>query len=272
MGPDISALWDYAHPAVSEERFRAAIVHSIPDDAFILQTQIARTYGLRNDFGKAREILANLQPKFDAASPEAKVHWLLEYGRTWVSAAHTSEQRTDDAKKRAFEADWRAFEIAQQAKLDDLAIDALHMLAFVDDGTDQGIEWNRKAIQFMESSDQPKARAWAGSLYNNLGFTLRQKGELDEAIREFRKSRAAYEAEGRQEDARIARWMIASTLRAQGKLQDALAMQLELENERDKIGQPRPVVFSELEAIYRAMGLNDLAEHYRAKRRELDKE
>ena len=47
MTVDLSTLWDYAHPAVSEERFRVAIIRAVPDDAFILQTQIARTWGDR---------------------------------------------------------------------------------------------------------------------------------------------------------------------------------------------------------------------------------
>ena len=47
---DLSMLWDFNQPDVSEQRFRAALASAAGDDALILQTQIARTYGLRGDF------------------------------------------------------------------------------------------------------------------------------------------------------------------------------------------------------------------------------
>ncbi len=59
MALDVSSLWDYANPALSEQRFRDAINTASRDDALILQTQIARTHGLRGDFLRAREALAS---------------------------------------------------------------------------------------------------------------------------------------------------------------------------------------------------------------------
>src|SRR4051812_25887641 len=78
MAIDVTPLWDYDRPALSEERFRAAIVRAAPDDELILQTQVARTWGIRKDFAKAREILASLEPRLAQASPEARVRWSLE--------------------------------------------------------------------------------------------------------------------------------------------------------------------------------------------------
>ena len=43
MAIDINALWDFSKPALSEERFRAALATAQGDDALILKTQIART-------------------------------------------------------------------------------------------------------------------------------------------------------------------------------------------------------------------------------------
>jgi hypothetical protein len=61
MSNILSGLWDYSKPAVSEQRFRAALAGASADDALILQTQIARTFGLRKDFAKAREVLATVE-------------------------------------------------------------------------------------------------------------------------------------------------------------------------------------------------------------------
>jgi tetratricopeptide (TPR) repeat protein len=267
MAIDLSTLWDYSKPAVSEERFRAAIVRAEPDDAFILQTQIARTYGLRKDFAKAREILAEIEPKLESVSPEAKARWLLEMGRTWASPAHTPQQRSPENREKARDFYMRSFETAKQAKLDRLAIDALHMMVMVDEAPDQQLEWNMKAIAYMEASTQADAKKWAGSLYNNAGYALQQAGRYDDAIAYYRKSLAAYEQQGQPANVRIAHWMIASTLRAQGKLQEALAIQQRLEREWDEAGEPDPYVYEELEAIHRALGDEKLAKHYADKRR-----
>ena len=267
MAIDLAALWDYSKPALSEERFRAEVVRAAPDDAFILQTQIARTWGLRKDFTQAREILASVEPKLDSVSPEAKVRWLLEMGRTWASPAHSKEQRTPEAKEKARAFNLRAFETARQAALDGLAIDALHMMVMVDEGPQQQLEWNMKAIALMEASPQPAAKKWAGALYNNVGYAHHEAGRDDQAIEFYKKSLAAYEAAGRTSEVRIAHWMIANALRTQGKLHEALAIQQRLEREWDAAGEPDPYVYEELEAIHRALGDEKLAQHYAAKQR-----
>lgn len=267
MTVDLSALWDFSQPAVSEQRLRAAIVRAAPDDAFILQTQIARTWGIRKDFVKAREILGEVEPRLDSVSPQAKARWLLEMGRTWASPAHTPQQRSPENREKARTLYMRAFDIARQAKLDALAIDALHMMVMVDEAPEQQLAWNMKAIAYMEASGQPAAKTWAGSLYNNTGYALQQAGRYEEALAQYRKSLAAYEQQGQRVNVRIAYWMIASTLRAQGKLQEALAIQQRLEREWDEAGEPDPYVYEELEALHRALGSSELAQHYADKRR-----
>jgi hypothetical protein len=77
---DLAALWDFARPEVSEQRFRAALEKANGDDALILQTQIARSHGLRRDFATARAVLAALEPAMPTAGPEAQVRYQLELG------------------------------------------------------------------------------------------------------------------------------------------------------------------------------------------------
>jgi tetratricopeptide (TPR) repeat protein len=267
MPIDLGALWDYGQPALSEQRFQAELVRAVPDDAFILQTQIARTHGLRKDFVRAREILAELEPRFAQVSPEAQVRFLLESGRTWASPAHPAALRTPENRETARPLYLRAFATAQAAGLDALAIDALHMMVMVDDAPEQQLAWNLKAIAAMEASTQPEAKRWEGSLYNNVGYALHLAGRHDEAIAYYRKSLAAHERNGRAANVRVAHWMIASTLRAQGKLQDALAIQQRLEREWDAAGQPDPYVYEELEQLHRALGDEAQARRYAEKLR-----
>jgi len=264
---EISALWDFSNPALSEERFRAALPAASDDDALILQTQIARTYGLRRDFSQARQILAGIQPQIQVASLEAQVRYHLELGRTYSSAAHSPKSQTTEVKKNARSAYLRALELAKDGKLDDLAIDALHMLTFVDTAPEDQLAWNRKAVALMQASSQPDAKKWEGSLHNNTGYALYLLGRFEDALLEFRLALDARLRDGNPGNIRIAYWMIAWTLRAMGRLEEALEIQLRLERECDEAGEPDPYVFEELELLYQALNNREKASFYAARRK-----
>ena len=267
MTLDLSKLWDFSKPELSEERFRAALQTASADEALILQTQIARTYGIRGDFSQAMQILASIEPQLQTASPEVRTRYHLELGRTYSSATHPPESQTGEARALARSAFLRAFELAQKSKLDSLAIDALHMMCFVDTAPEDQLEWNRKALALMEASSQPDARKWAGSLHNNTGYALHLLGHYDEALHEFERALEAYEQNGNPGNIRIAHWMIAWNLRAMGRLDEALEIQLRLERENDQAGEPDPYVFEELEHIYKALEEPDKAEFYADRRK-----
>jgi tetratricopeptide (TPR) repeat protein len=266
MALDIPALWDFRDPERSEQRFLAALSSASPDQALILKTQIARTHGLRGDFSRALQILAELEPQIEAASMEAKVRHALELGRCYCSAAHPPESQSAEAREYARSAYMRACELAQAEGLDDLAIDALHMMTFVDTAPAEQLEWDRKALALMDSSSQQAARKWEASLHNNTGYSLHLLGRHEDALKEFRHALAARERDGKPQDIRIAHWMIAWTLRALGRLDEALEIQLRLERECDEAGEPDPYVFEELELLYTALHNAEKAAFYAARR------
>src|ERR1700719_1347037 len=164
MAIDLNPLWNFDNPGQSEQRFREALATATGDDAIILQTQIARSYGLRGDFAKAREILKGLEPQLPAAGLEARARYSLELGRTYASAAHPPESQTADMKERARAAYEQAYEIAKGGELDGLAVDALHMLAFVDTEPADQLKWGKEALAIAQASSQPAARKWESSL------------------------------------------------------------------------------------------------------------
>jgi hypothetical protein len=71
------------------------------------------------------------------------------------------------------------------------------------------------------------------------------------------------------EATRAAHWMIAWTLRAMGKTEEALQIQLRLHREADAAGRPDPDVLEELEALYQAAGDTERARVYRQRREAL---
>ena len=261
---DLGTMWDFSNPAASEERFRAALAAASGDDALILKTQIARTWGLRRDFGRARQVLAEVESDPAKAGAEARTRYWLELGRTWGSAAHKPEELTPDAKANARQAYDRALAIAREAGLDALAIDALHMYAFIDTDPADGLKWADAGLAIALASSQPAARNWEASLRNNRGYALHRLGRNEDALAEFRRALAARERQGRAENIRVAHWMIAMTLRHLGRLGEALEIQLRLEREWDAAGRPDPYVYEELELIYRAQGQAERAGHYAA--------
>ena len=259
---DLDSMWDFRQPAVSEERFRAALKSASGDDALILQTQIARTYMLRGDFDTARGLLAATQASVQAAGPEARARYWLETGRSYASHRHPPGTQTAATRQLARDAYMRALAIAKGASLDAVAIDVLHMLPFVDTVPAQQLDWNRQALALVEVSEQEQARRWEPSIRSNLGESLYELGRYDEALEQFRQSTALFE---QRQDARSARdgyWHVAHTLRALNRNSEALAIQLRLERECDAAGAPKAYIFEELEILFRAAGDDERAEYY----------
>jgi tetratricopeptide (TPR) repeat protein len=271
MAIDILALWDFNQPALSEERFRAALATAGGDDALILQTQIARTYGLRRDFERARQILQAIEPLARTAGDEVRTRLALELGRSYASATHPPELQTPESKALARAAYETALATARGAQLDGLAIDAIHMLAFVDTAPADQLKWAQQALAVVEASSQPAAKRWEASIRNNLGMALYQLARFDEALAQFNRAVTLRERSGSAEQVRVAHWMVAWTLRAMQRHDEALAIQLGLERECDAAGQPDGYVFEELEHLYRAQGNDDRARHYAALRKALAK-
>lgn len=267
MAVDIGSLWDFSNPQLSEQRFRNELANSTGDDALILTTQIARTYGLRKDFNRAQAILSEVESKLPSAGAEAHARFALEYGRTLASATHPPETQTEATKALARSRFESALAIARAAKLDALAVDAIHMLAFVDTTPADQRKWAQVALEVVLASSQPAAKKWEASIRNNLGYALHQLGRYDEALEQFKLALAIRERGTNAVATRTAHWMVAWTLRALKRSDEALAIQLRLEREGETAKQPDPYVFEELEILYREKGDVARAAHYASLRK-----
>jgi tetratricopeptide (TPR) repeat protein len=268
---DVAPLWDHARPAVSEARFRDAMKSATGDDALVLQAQIARTYVYRKDFGRARELLGELEAKLDAAGPEAQAVYWLELGRTYASHQHPPESQTADTRRLAHNAFARALHIARLARLDAIAIDAIHMFAFVDTAPADQLRWTQQALALVEASDQASAKRWEPSIRSNIGESLRDLGRHGEALDQFKRALALYAQGTDERSIGDAHWQVARTLRALNRIDEALAIQLHVERRNDAAGTPKPYVFEELELLYIAKGDQERARHYAARFRSLQK-
>jgi tetratricopeptide (TPR) repeat protein len=259
---DLSVLWDFNDPGLSESRFREALKSAAGDERLILHTQIARTHMLRKDFAAARNVLQAISADIAEAGAEAKARYWLELGRSYASHRHDPATQTPESRRLARNAFSTALAISKEAKLDGLAVDALHMFVFVDTAPEDQLKWNQEALTVIAASEQPEARRWEASISSNTGEALYDLGRYDEALKYFRRTLFLREQSDNARGARDAYWHIARVLRVQNRIDDALAIQLRLERESEAAQQPRDYIYEELQLLYQAKGDASRARQY----------
>ncbi len=264
----IDDQWDWSDIPGTEAKFRQLLEEagqlspeSDPDAdllALELQTQIARTRGLQEDFEEAHAILDKVDKVLatkDASHSERyatiRIRALLERGRAINSSGESKEEARD-----AFVQAWEA---ARAAKQDGYAVDAAHMVAIVDQGTPGELEWGLKGLELAETSTQPSARKWRGSLYNNLGWTFHDKGEFDKALQYFDKQIVARKESGKEPALRIALWARARCLRSLKRNEEAITALSELVTTYGKAADDDGFVHEEMAENLLVLGNTDKA-------------
>jgi tetratricopeptide (TPR) repeat protein len=256
----LDALWDFAHPAESEARFRMeASRHPRGSrEASEAATQVARALGLQGRFADADRALDAVKPTLARLPVRVRVRYLLERGRRDNSSGH---------RERAYA--W--FETALDASAADALpgadyyrVDTLHMLAIAAP-LERQRAWNLRALAVAEASADPRTRGWRGSLLNNVGWTMHERGDDRAALAYWQDALAFFEGRHDVVRTRIARWTVARGLRAVGRLDEAEAIQRRLVDEFEAAHAPDGYVFEELAEIAAARGDPAAAKPWAAK-------
>ncbi|MGL4233353.1 MAG: tetratricopeptide repeat protein [Casimicrobium sp.] len=240
----IHSLWDFNDKPESERRFREALKTASGEDALEIETQIARTFSLRRDFATSHAMLDDIQKRMSSSPrPALRVRHLLERGRSFNSAGDFAT-----AKPMFIE----AFDIASKHALDDLAIDAAHMIGFSKDAA-ESLAWTERAMQIALVTKDEKAKKWRASLANNLGSTERERGNLDAAAKHFQLALESHQSQSsKPTQIFVAHWQVANVMRLRGKIDEALAIQLRLEQEMLAKNEPDAYVYDELAELHLA--------------------
>jgi len=218
-------MWNFADPAVSEERFREAAdddAHTAHERA-VMATQLARAVGIQGRVDEALAVLDELalgerpadEPPEEAAELRARI--ALERGRLFATTG-----RVDEALPQLT----MAVREAAIAGSTFLVLDALHMLALNDAGHEE--EWATEGFDILDGVRDPRLLRWGVALHNNLGWTQHDAGSAQSAVHHFQLAVEAADRYGTAEQQHVARWSVARALRTLGRNDEALEIQREL--------------------------------------------
>lgn len=239
----IASTWNYSEPAASETAF-LTLQENYSEDSeewWLVQTQIARTYSLRREFPTADSLLDEIHSQLEEHGKELTVRYCLERGRSYNSQSE---------REKACPLFLQAFETAEAHALENLAIDAAHMLGIAS-SPDEQLRWNLKTIAMIERSEDKRVKNWLPSLYNNTGWTYFDKEQYDEAMRLFQLSLAWHSERNTGQGHRIALWCVARCHRAMGDYEKALQMQEDILERSAKEGaDPSGYTHEELAELY----------------------
>lgn len=253
MKIEIDAFWEYSDPELSEERFQTLLSSAQGDMRLELLTQIARTFSLRGRFEEAHAILNDVEMQLAHAGARPRVRYLLERGRTFNSSGE---------KEKARGLFGEAWEQAQSAHLEGLAVDAAHMVAITYAGTPAALDWNQRGLTLARASEDAKAKGLIPAMLNNSAWDLHEMGRFEEALPVFEEAWGEWMARGQPPQIRIAKWAVGRCLRSLKRYPEALTIQQALETEYEAADLANGYVYEEIAENLAALGIMEDAKSY----------
>ena len=247
--PNFDVMWDYNNPAETEEIF-SAILKGLKNNAessydqnyhVELLTQIARTQGLQGMFDEANKTLNEAEQLLTDNTRTGKIRYLIELGRVNLSSGDP---------QKAKDIFLQAHDYGLDNNLDYYLMDTIHMLGIIGTPKEQ-IEWNLVALELAEKTEDLRAKTWLGPLYNNIGWSYHDSGDYAVALEYFQKGYEFRQTQADENATRIAKWAVARAMRSLERYDEALMIQLELEQEIEAQNLPKDgYVYQELAEIY----------------------
>lgn len=203
-------LWDLLDLDATEARLRDALSRETMDSGRSeVLTQLARVESLRGRHDAAHALVDRAE-SLASGSAAARIRVLLERGRIL-----RLEGKPADALP-LFE---RAYEAALDAGEDFIAGDAAHMCALAGDR----VTWTKRGLELADRS--ASAARWRRTLLLNLGTWHSERGEHDEALKQYQAALDASAAHSTIPMVReLARYGVGRALRALGRPAEAIPL------------------------------------------------
>ncbi len=248
--PDIDGFWNFEDLPSTQAKIQSLL----PEDSsswtakdLEVLTQLARVQSLQGNLSMARATLDQAQKKIvELEGPtrlRPEIRCLLEQGRVLCA------QMTPSKAQNYFSQAWSLSANAQEIFF---AIDAALMLSISQPPKYQN-EWLQKALTLAEDSKTEQGQLWLSQLYTMDGWHKFDFRSFDKALESFEKALSRPNFKGDESKRFVIRWCIARTLRALGRVQEALDLQQVLHTELLEIGGSNGYVYLELAECQQAL-------------------
>lgn len=245
----IDPLWDFDDLTATKDRFDAALAAaSAPQDQIICLTQLARIAGLEGDFTQGEALLD--QARAIGASDMNRARITLEKARLALAEGRDALAATGFHQ---------AATQARAAGVLDVALDALTEQA---KGAPTAVA--RAIVDQAEilTQNTPALRVWLGALYQHMGWSLIEDGDLNSALDMFQRDHALQRSLGQTAERLTAGLHIARTLRLLGRYAEASEQLQRLVVEQGPQGAGLGEVFEERAELAHVRGNADEARQY----------
>ena len=216
---ELDALWLPGDPIASAERLAAAAAEPARSEVVRaeLQTQRARALGLQGRIEEAEALLDSLEPAIGVL--EVRVQ--LERGRIRLAA-----DRADEAVpllESALRAARRDGDVS-------LAVETALTLAEADRPHTQ--QWIEEGLADLAGTGDPGILRWGVVLHDLRGWARLDDGDAEAALVSFEDAADYAERYGTADQRFAAQWATGRALRELGRVDEALALQRRLQEER----------------------------------------
>lgn len=257
--PDVDGFWNYSDLNETENRIRSQLPSGDqPWTATGIEvlTQLVRVYSLQGRRKEAHSVLESIRgllptlPDSERGRPE--VRFFLEEGRLHCLSMYPA---------KALDSFVKAWKQADRLNLHLFAIDAAYMFS-ITLPMKQGKKWLHAAIELAEKSQESAGRAWLSHLYMMQGWHAFDTHDYSKALGFFESAIASRSANNPEVHPRTLLWCQARALRALGRIDEALKIQMGLQLEFEGAGETNGHVSLEIAECHLALNDPDKAKSF----------
>jgi len=211
---DVDALWDIDQPAQGEVRLREAERGAQGVELLEIRAAIARSLMLQGQLPAAEQEIATVASMLSFGDDVGSARYLIERGRL------SYVQSLPVAALLDFQ---NAFQLAERARSDALAVDAANMASIVTRADPKvSLDWLTRALALATASQDSRVARLLPALHNNLGWALAETGDCNAAMQHFHASANLWRSVGKTMQTGFAELGLAHCLRTSGNPKEAL--------------------------------------------------